>query len=1053
MTKSENKIESLYARFENPPGEFSPVPFLFLNLNMDLKTTESIFKELIDKGIMGVVLHPRTGLTVKFASDEFWRRLVAIVNKAKELGMTVWLYDDYNWPSGTAAGRVIQEKPDFAASGLVFRYGKSVEKWEELIGAYSIKKDVFKYSSDIPKGKKSLLVTARRMTDSNFCQTGAPWFISSNWGALDLMNPDATDHFIGIVYSGFEKHLKKYFGNPIVGVFTDEPEHYRSFPWTKTFAGHFTNSFGYDIVGYLPSLIKDVGDFRKVRRDYYSLVTELTRKSYYERLRLWAERNGLLLTGHLGEEDFLEKFPHSHGSPYSVLNEMHVPGTDYLGAGHGYIKDEILSGFPNFNPKLVSAAARTKKSGRILCEIWGGSGWGYGPRSLKGSIDWGAALGINLFVPHAVHTSLMGLRKRDFPPSHFVQQPFWRYYKIFADYISRVSLITSTARRATKALLLFPITSLWHETTGMGILTKKGAEFINGIKEITDNLIRDQRNFDYLFEEDIESETTKIAPGIVFVGKSIYDTIIVPEVDRITKPTEDFLTNAEENGIRVIYMGGPSRFEKNDRDEDDLTNSIKKTAIRSIDDLIDYLKLVNVTSPVIEGKNSTDFVSRQMCYGQSDIYFFAYLGVERFKGTLTVRERGIPELWNPETGERYGIADFELVKKGLKFKIEFEPGESKFYVIHDDITNSKKGRQFFPEKKIGEQFLPRKWEVLYKKDNMMRIDNWRLIRSSILPSFPNLHKLWSDDRYGFRTKLSICAIRLLIEALEPFIGLRSRIRYAPFKSMDKDFKLTDIAAKLFGIETRGLGLYQKFDLIKDAAMYLGVPLTISMPPPGSEYEIVSYFLVDHIPDKIHLVWEDNGEPTEIYINGQLISDDSEPFFLWDRSNRRANLKNYLRRGKNRIGIKSRQPGFPTIPPILHGIEPIVITGNFRVSKNSITRTKNRTTTLYWGEKGTGNYSGTVAFRCELKIPKRFNGMKGILDLGDVRETVRVVLNGERVDVKLWPPYRFDVTDYIIEGVNSLEICVSNTAENLLGTPILSGIVGDPKLTFYGQKFR
>ncbi len=1053
MAKSENRIEELYSGFKNPPGEFSPAPFFFMNHNMDPKTTESILRELVDKGVKGVVLHPRTGLTVKFASDEFWKRLVAIVKKAKELGMVVWLYDDYNWPSGTAAGRVIQEKPDFAASGLVFRYGKSVEKWEEFIGAYSIKKDVFKHFGEIPKGKPSLIVTARRMTDSNFCQTGAPWFISSNWGALDLMNPDAVDHFIKIVYRGFKKHLKKYFGDPIVGVFTDEPEHYRSFPWTGAFAGHFSNSFGYDIVSYLPSLIKDIGDFKKVRRDYYSLVTELTRSSYYERLRLWAEKNGLLLTGHLGEEDFPEKFPHSHGSPYSALSEMHVPGTDYLGAGHGYMKDEILSDFPNFNPKLASAAARTKESGRVLCEIWGGSGWGHGPRDLKRSIDWAAALGINLFVPHAVHTSLMGLRKRDFPPSHFVQQPFWRYYKIFADYISRVSLMTSTARRVTKALLLFPINPLWLETTGMGILTKRGAEVIKDIKEITNNLIKNQRNFDYLFEEDIERETTKIASGIIFVGKSIYDTIIVPEVDQITKPTGDFLTKAEENGIKVVYMGGRFRFERNHRKEDDLNNFNNRATTRNIDQLIAYLKSVNITSPVIEGRNSTDFVSRQMRYGQSDIYFFSYLGVERFKGSLTVQERGIPELWDPETGERYGIADFELVKKGLKFKIEFEPGESKFYVIHDDVSDSKKGRQFLPEKKIGEHSLPRRWEVLYKRGNMMRIDNWRIIRSSISPSFPNLYKLWEDERYGFETKLKISLIRILIEALEPFIGLRKRVRYAPFKSMENDFKLTEIAAKLLGIETKGLGLYQKFDLIKDAALYLGVPLTISMPPPGSEYEIVSYFSVDYIPKKIHLVWEDSGEPIEIYINGQLISDKSEPFFLWDRSNRRANLKDFLRRGKNRIGIKSRQPAFPTIPPTLHGIEPVVITGNFRVSEDSIIRTKNRTSSLSWGQKGTGNYSGTVAFRCKLKIPKRFRGTRGILDLGDVKEAARVVLNGERVGVKLWPPYRFDITDYIIDGENILEICVSNTAENLLGTPILSGIVGHPKLIYYGQKNR
>ncbi len=1052
MPTRKSKIERLYAKFQDPPKEFSPAPLFFLNQNMDPKITEGILRELVDKGVKGVVLHPRTGLTVKFASNEFWENLTAIVKCAKKLGMVVWLYDDYNWPSGTAAGRVILEKPDFAASGLVFRYGTNIKKWEKFIGAYSIKKESFKSLGSITKGKKSLLVTSRRMNDSNFSQSGAPWFLTESWGTLDLMNPDATDHFIKIVYSKFEKHLKKYFGNPIVGVFTDEPEHYRSFPWTDSFLGYFINKFGYDIVDYLPSLIHDLGDFRKVRRDYYSLVSELTRNSYYKKLRLWAEQNGLLFTGHLGEEDFPEKFPHSHGNPYSALSEMHIPGTDYLGAGHGYMGNQTLSGFPNFNPKLASAAARTKESGRALCEIWGGSTWGHGPRTLKKSIDWSATLGINLFVPHAVHTSIMGLRKRDFPPSHFVQQPFWNDYKIFADYISRVSLMASIPKRVTKTLLLFPITSLWIDTTGLGILTKRGTEIINNIKEITDKLLRNQKDFDYLFEEDIENKAAQIVPGKITVGSYGYDTLIVPEVDHMTRITQDFITVAKKNGINTIGMVDSFRNTKSDMGDSKTNSGRKKSIPKNVDSLIDHLKSIDLPVPSMEGKHSSNFVSQQREYGTSDIYFFSYLGEKKFQGTLTVKEGVALETWEREPGETFGIADFDIVKDGIRFEVSFEPGESKIFVVHIDNSNAKKGVPFLTEKKVGTLFLPSKWETIYNQANMMRIDNWQVIKSSISPKYPSLKKLWNDERYRFDTKLTISAIRVLVDTLKPIIGIEKRIKYIPFKSMEKDFKLTDIASEALAIKTKGIGLYQKFDLIKSAALYVGIPLTISMPPPGSEYEIVSYFTVDHIPDNISLVWEDIGEPIEIYINGQLVSDNPESCFLWDISNRKTNLKDFLRKGKNRIGIKSRQPDFPTLPPALHGIEPVVITGDFRVKKNSITRRKRTTTTLSWGKRGTGNYSGTVTFRCVFKFPKRFFGKRGVLDLGDVRETARVILNSKEVGVKLWPPYRFDVTDYLIEGENTLEISVSNTAENLLGVPIPSGIIRGPKLSFYKPSF-
>lgn len=134
---SKNRIRALFRAFTYAPTEFKPIPFVFLNDDMDVDVTEEILVELRDKGFGGVALAARTGITVPFASKLYWKRLSAIVGKAGRLSLLVWLSDDYNWPSGTAAGRVLAERPDFCAEGISFRVGRHLVPGEHVLGTYS----------------------------------------------------------------------------------------------------------------------------------------------------------------------------------------------------------------------------------------------------------------------------------------------------------------------------------------------------------------------------------------------------------------------------------------------------------------------------------------------------------------------------------------------------------------------------------------------------------------------------------------------------------------------------------------------------------------------------------------------------------------------------------------------------------------------------------------------------------------------------------------------------------------------------------------------------
>ena len=82
----------------------------------------------------------------------------------------------------------------------------------------------------------------------------------------------------------------------------------------------------------------------------------------------------------------------------------------------------------------------------------------------------------------------------------------------------------------------------------------------------------------------------------------------------------------------------------------------------------------------------------------------------------------------------------------------------------------------------------------------------------------------------------------------------------------------------------------------------------------------------------------------------------------------------------------------------------------------------------WDSRGLAGYSGGIRYK------KRIQGMETteerprlLLDLGRVRGTAEVLVNGTSTGVRIWSPYTFDLTDRLLSGENDLEVRVFNTA--------------------------
>lgn len=105
-------------------------------------------------------------------------------------------------------------------------------------------------------------------------------------------------------------------------------------------------------------------------------------------------------------------------------------------------------------------------------------------------------------------------------------------------------------------------------------------------------------------------------------------------------------------------------------------------------------------------------------------------------------------------------------------------------------------------------------------------------------------------------------------------------------------------------------------------------------------------------------------------------------------------------------------------------------------------------------EGMESYSGGFVYKKSVMISNSQLGRRVRLNLGDLSSAVEVLVNGEKVGIKLYPEWTFDLTGKLKPGENEIEIVLYNTAANhFLMIPtryrgdVKSGLFGPVKLEF------
>lgn len=585
------------ADFQTPPVSNRIRPFWFLNGEIDEAEMEYQIMQMKEKGLGGFVLCARQGLKTPYLSREWFELCRFAVKTAKRLGMEVWLYDEFPYPSGISGGEVTLRQPQSCQHELVFTddtvtegrvrigLGKvrnlsamlypvkdGVTLWQQgtdIMDCIGIvqpteiyqyreseppalnQKRFFSYGPEkelcleVPSGTYRILTaSAKKIADFKY------------YGDfIDPADPDAVETFLETTYERYKSALGEDFGGVIKGIYGDETHFLGDHFWSFQLPEYYLGKYGEELLpGIFGILDKSFPGAARIRYRYFQCMHELLRDRYHRRISQWCEENAL---------QYAAEIPvmRMSGQRYS-----HVPGGDpnhdKLGTPLAKVIDRDFLGLRS-NTKVLSAIARQYGRRDSMIESFHSIGWSMTLQDAKWQIDRETLMGASMHVFHAFFYTVDGITKHDAAPSQFIQNPYWEHYRKLADYCGRSSVFITDTGYEARVAVFHPMTSWWTSLINPMIRMKytgNDAEEEREIRRRLDDYLYLCKTllFRHIDYDDLDAETmeTGVAEdGLLRVGKAAYSVIVVPPITNMEGFAGKKLREFAACGGKVIFCG------------------------------------------------------------------------------------------------------------------------------------------------------------------------------------------------------------------------------------------------------------------------------------------------------------------------------------------------------------------------------------------------------------------------------------------------------------------------------------------------------------------
>ena len=723
--------------FSNPPIHYWPRPLWFWN-NTEVTekgVTEQMqaMRDQCGYGGFGVIPFGKN-FRPEYLTDEYLRIYGIMLQKAKELGMTISLYDECGFPSGTVGASTAGDGIPRFQQRFPEQTIKRLDKTEEMISGPLL------YEHKIPEGKLMGIVAMetsnlkRLDITSNVNDGILRWKVpAGNWRIMffncvaehspvvDYLNPAYVKNFINMVHEIYYSHFKDYFGKVIGGTFFDEPSmfHAKFRMWTELFNEKFKSTYQFSPVLLYPALWYDIGRETQSARNYlFGFRAELYALGFTKEVSDWSVSHGITATGHTAPEEVLDP-ANSSGDLMKSFKYLEIPGIDKIG---GHRPAERFY-------KIISSAANNWDKTLVMSETYGAMP----DYDQKGDLNWNNIFaiamdqyckGINMLIPHAVWYDNT---KVTYKPELSYRNPLYAdSLQVFSRFLSRLNLVLQQKGRHVADIgVLYPITTLLSEHYFDG---KVGPSNVDGRVDPANqyykeaiakidyadiaNWLTNIAGKDYTFiHPEVLDEKCLIDQGRLKLQNQInreeFNILIVPSCRTISISNLKKIVSFYNHGGKVIFTTRiPSKSQETGKDN---KIDLLMKSIFPIDDLkaekvvpnkhggkaiyIAHPNGQNLRETLQKLENTFDVdypVNEDIRYihkvvDNRELFYFANVGGAPIETEVLLRGDIQAEGWDPHTGTTQKLTIIKM-KNGdanlpmTRIKLNLKPYQSVFWV-------------------------------------------------------------------------------------------------------------------------------------------------------------------------------------------------------------------------------------------------------------------------------------------------------------------------------------------------------------------------------------
>ncbi|MFF2410451.1 hypothetical protein [Streptomyces sp. NPDC058092] len=494
-----------------------------------------------------------------FLSDAWWALLDGVCEDARELGVSLWFYDQLGFSGADLQARLVDEQPAHAGRRLD-RVRADVDTTAPRTGELRCPPDgrpLAGRAEPVDAAGRAVGPAVRVAVDDGVVRAPGPgrWRLTLHHHVplgFDYLGSTACAALLDRVHGEFERRLGDRLGTVVVGSFQDELP---SLPtWSTGFADAFLRLHGYDITARLDALYDDSGDTdaHRIRRDYQVTRAELAEQAFFRPLAAWHDRHGLRI-GCDQQDPARAGHPLAGVELYADYARTHrwfsAPGSDH----HG-------------DARIHSSLAHLYGHPRTWIEAFHSTGWGV---TLEETFDWllpWLRAGATLYNPHAVYYTTKGGWWEWAPPATDWRQPYWRHHRVFADAVTRLCAILSLGHHLCDIAILLPTTTA-QAGTAMDGVTDTAARAQSAYLQLTGDMawfrtrpgVMDRLGLDADIIDDASLARARVTPsddGVrLRVSDEAYTAIVLPACTVLEHDTAQRLVEFASSGGTLIAFG------------------------------------------------------------------------------------------------------------------------------------------------------------------------------------------------------------------------------------------------------------------------------------------------------------------------------------------------------------------------------------------------------------------------------------------------------------------------------------------------------------------